>query len=154
MQAFAPADPGGAFDRFMHATGSPGYPAVLTSQLGPRSLEAAQTESAGRFFFADELPAVQEWVFGPCQAARVTQPALVVLGGDTARHSPVMTETVHRLPAMLPRPHPDPVRQEPPDAAAAADRARPLITRKGSRWDRLEHALHLVSNSWSGSNTG
>jgi pimeloyl-ACP methyl ester carboxylesterase len=102
MQAFAPGDRGGAFDRFMHGIGGPGYPAVLTSQLGPRSLEAAQAESA--FFVADELPAVQEWVFGPGQAVRVTQPALVVLGGDTARHSPMMTETVHRLSAMLPTP--------------------------------------------------
>jgi pimeloyl-ACP methyl ester carboxylesterase len=101
METFFAGDPGGAFDRFMRGIGGPGYLAVLTSQLGPAGLEAAQAESA--FFFADELPAVREWVFGPAQAARVTQPALVVLGGDSARLTPLVEETVQRLSAMLPR---------------------------------------------------
>jgi pimeloyl-ACP methyl ester carboxylesterase len=73
---------------------------VVTSQLGPGGLDGARAES--RFFFADELPAVQEWVFGPGQAARVTQPALVVLGAESARLTPLMVETVQRLSAMLP----------------------------------------------------
>ena len=100
MEEFFAGDPGGAFDRFMRGIGGPGYPAVVTSQLGPAGLAAAQAESA--FFFADELPAVQEWVFGPGQAARVTQPALIVLGANSARVIPLMTETVQRLSAMLP----------------------------------------------------
>jgi pimeloyl-ACP methyl ester carboxylesterase len=74
---------------------------VLTGQLGAAGLEAARAESA--FFFADELRAVREWVFGPAQAARVTQPARVVLGSDSARLTPLMEETVQRLSAMLPR---------------------------------------------------
>ncbi|MBV9208619.1 MAG: alpha/beta hydrolase [Actinobacteria bacterium] len=101
MQAFAAGDASGAFDRFMRGIGGPGYPAMLAGQLGPGGLEAARAESA--FFFADELSAVREWVFGPAQAARVTQPALVVLGGDSDRLTPLMAETVHRLSAMLPR---------------------------------------------------
>ncbi|MBV9381260.1 MAG: alpha/beta hydrolase [Streptosporangiaceae bacterium] len=100
MQAFAAGDASGAFDRFMRGVGGPGYPAVLADQLGADGREAAQAESA--FFFADELPAVREWVFGPAQAARVTQPALVVLGADSARLTPLMAETVQRLAAMLP----------------------------------------------------
>jgi pimeloyl-ACP methyl ester carboxylesterase len=100
MQAFFAGDPGGAFDRFMRGIGGPGYPAVVTSQLGPGSLDIARAESA--FFFADEVPAVQEWVFGPAQAARITQPALVVLGADSARLTPLTAETVQRLTAMLP----------------------------------------------------
>jgi DNA-binding CsgD family transcriptional regulator len=82
MEEFFAGDPGGAFDRFMRGIGGPGCPAVVTSQLGPGSLDTARAESA--FFFADELPAVQEWVFGPSQAARVNQAALVVLAADSA----------------------------------------------------------------------
>jgi pimeloyl-ACP methyl ester carboxylesterase len=101
VEAFFAGDLSGAFDRFMRGIGGPGYPAVVTSQLGPGSLDTARAESA--FFFADELPAVREWVFGPGQAARITQPALVVLGADSPRVIPLMTETVQRLSAMLPR---------------------------------------------------
>ena len=101
METFFAGDPGGAFDRFMRGIGGPGYPAVLAGPLGPGGLEAARAESA--FFFADEVPAVQEWIFGPAQAARVTQPALVVLGGDSPRLTPLMAETVQRLSAMLPQ---------------------------------------------------
>ena len=45
---------------------------------------------------------MREWVFGPDQAAQVTQPALVVLGGDSPRLTPLVVETVQRLAAMLP----------------------------------------------------
>jgi pimeloyl-ACP methyl ester carboxylesterase len=100
MEEFFAGDPAGAFDRFMRGIGGAGYPAVVTSQLGPGGLDAARAESA--FFFADELPAVQEWVFGPSQAARVTQPALLVLGADSAQLTPLMVETMQRLSAMLP----------------------------------------------------
>jgi pimeloyl-ACP methyl ester carboxylesterase len=100
MQAFSAGDPGAAFDRFMRVIGGPGYEAVVTGQLGPGGLDAARAESG--FFFADELPAIKEWVFGPGQAARITQPALVVLGADSARLTPLTAETVQQLSAMLP----------------------------------------------------
>jgi pimeloyl-ACP methyl ester carboxylesterase len=100
MQAFLAGDPGGAFDRFMRMIGGPGYPDVVTGQLGPGGLDAARAESG--FFFRDEVPSIQEWVFGPGQAARITQPALVVLGADSARLTPLTAETVQRLAAMLP----------------------------------------------------
>jgi pimeloyl-ACP methyl ester carboxylesterase len=101
MEMFLGSDLDGAFDRFMRGIGGPGYEAVLCGQLGPGALDAARAESA--YFFADEVPAVQEWIFGPVQAARVTKPALVVQGGDTKRLAPVLAETVQRLSAMLPR---------------------------------------------------
>ena len=41
-------------------------------------------------------------MFGPSQAARISQTALVVLGADSARLTPLMVETVQRLSAMLP----------------------------------------------------
>jgi pimeloyl-ACP methyl ester carboxylesterase len=101
MEMFFAGDPGGAFDRFMRGIGGPGYTAVLTGQLGPGGLDAAGAESA--YFFADEVPAVQEWSFGPAQAARVTQPTLAVLGGDSARITPLMPESVQRLSDLVPQ---------------------------------------------------
>ena len=100
MQAFFAGDPGGAFDVFMTMIGGPGYEAVVTGQLGPGGLDIARAESG--FFFADELPAIQEWVFGPSQAARIIQPELAVLGADSARLIPLAAEAVQRLSAMLP----------------------------------------------------
>jgi pimeloyl-ACP methyl ester carboxylesterase len=72
MQAMSAGDLAGAFDRFMRGIGGPGYPAIMTSQLGPGSLEVARAES--EFFFTDEAPAVQEWAFGPDQATRIPSP--------------------------------------------------------------------------------
>ena len=46
--------------------------------------------------FAQELPAVRAWSFGPDDAARVRQPVLAVLGGGSAAVSPVF-EQRHRL---------------------------------------------------------
>lgn len=72
VEAFFAGDPAGAFDRFMRGIGGLGYPAVVTSRLGPGALGIAQAESA--FFFADELQAVQEWALagpgGPDHPAR------------------------------------------------------------------------------------
>jgi pimeloyl-ACP methyl ester carboxylesterase len=100
MQAFFAGDPASAFDRFMRGIGGPGYPAAVTSQLGAGALDSARAESA--FFFADELSAVQEWAFGSGHAAWITQPALVLLGANSAQLTPLMVETVQRLSAMLP----------------------------------------------------
>lgn len=100
LQAFFSGDPGAAFDRFMRAICGPESESVMTAQLGTGAIDIARSESA--FFFADELPAVQEWVFGAEQAARVDQPALVVIGADSVDGTPLMAQTVARLAAMLP----------------------------------------------------
>ena len=100
MEAYFAGDPRGAFDLFMRGIGGPDYPAVVTSQLGPGGLDLARAESA--FFFGDELAAVREWIFGPAEAARITQPTLVVQGAESARLTPLITETVQRVSAMLP----------------------------------------------------
>lgn len=36
-------------------------------------------------FFGQELPAIQQWTFGPTEAARIKQPVLLVMGGPSAR---------------------------------------------------------------------
>jgi len=100
MAAYARGDLPGAFDLFMRGVGGAGYRAVLSSRLGAAGVQAAQQESG--FFFADELSAVREWRFGAAQAARIWQPALVVLGEHSPRVTPPMVETVQRLTGMLP----------------------------------------------------
>ena len=100
MEAYFAGDSRSAFDLFMRGIGGPDYPAVVASQLGSGGLDLARAESA--FFFGDELAAVREWVFGPAQAARITQPTLVVQGADSARLTPLVTETVQRVSAWLP----------------------------------------------------
>jgi pimeloyl-ACP methyl ester carboxylesterase len=71
---------------------------VLTARLGPGALDIARAESA--FFFADELPAVREWAFGPDEAAGITAPAHVVMGADSLQPT-LMEQSVQRLAAML-----------------------------------------------------
>jgi pimeloyl-ACP methyl ester carboxylesterase len=43
-------------------------------------------------FFAQELPALQQWAFSQAEASRVTQPALAVLGENTASTFPPRVE--------------------------------------------------------------
>jgi pimeloyl-ACP methyl ester carboxylesterase len=100
QQAFMSGDTDAAFDRFMAAICGPASESVLTARLGPEALDTARAESA--YFFADELPAVREWVFGADQAARVTVPALVVMGADSIQLTPLMQPSVERLAALLP----------------------------------------------------
>ena len=102
MRAFASGDLKAAFDTFMRGVGGDGYREWLELRLGAGGWEKAVAESA--FFFADEARAVQEWSFGAAEASRVGQPALVVLGGESARQTLVFDETVERLTALLPQP--------------------------------------------------
>ena len=63
MGAVAGGEIASAFDLFLRAVGRQDYRAILDSALGPDAYERALQESA--FFFSDEVPAVQEWSFGP-----------------------------------------------------------------------------------------
>jgi pimeloyl-ACP methyl ester carboxylesterase len=57
----------------------------------------AEHESA--YFFADELPALAAWTFGPAEAARVAAPALAICGAETR---PWFRENAAILAEMLP----------------------------------------------------
>jgi pimeloyl-ACP methyl ester carboxylesterase len=86
-----------AFDVFLRGVGGDGYRQVLRDTHGEQGLAAAERESA--YFFADEMPALAAWSFGPAEAARVTAPALLV-GGTASR--PWFAENVALLGGMLP----------------------------------------------------
>jgi len=57
------------------------YRTIIESALGPDGYRGAVAQS--RFFFADELPAIREWALDRDRAARLTQPILLVRGGDS-----------------------------------------------------------------------
>jgi pimeloyl-ACP methyl ester carboxylesterase len=58
-----------------------GYRAVLDQVLPDAGDEAVREAD---LFFQVEMPAVQQWSFGPSDAARVAQPVLNVLGAESA----------------------------------------------------------------------
>jgi pimeloyl-ACP methyl ester carboxylesterase len=97
LAAAAQGDVARAFDVFLRGMGGDGYREVLRARFGDDGLVAAERESA--YFFADELPALAAWTFGPAEAARVAAPALLVRG---AASRPWFRENVAVLAEMLP----------------------------------------------------
>jgi pimeloyl-ACP methyl ester carboxylesterase len=97
LAAAANGDAARAFDVFLRGVGGDGYREVLRARFGDDALVEAEGESA--YFFADELPAVGAWTFGPAEAARVAAPALLLCG---ARSRPWFRENVAILAEMLP----------------------------------------------------
>jgi pimeloyl-ACP methyl ester carboxylesterase len=97
LAAAAQGDVAGAFEVFTRGVGGDGYREVLRARLGDDGLAAAERESA--YFFADELPAVAAWSFGPAEAARVAAPALLLCGAESR---PWFHENVTILAEMLP----------------------------------------------------
>jgi pimeloyl-ACP methyl ester carboxylesterase len=97
LAAAAQGDVSRAFDVFLRGVGGDGYREVLRARFGVDGLVEAERESA--YFFADELPALAAWTFGPAEAARVTAPALLICGAQTR---PWFRENVAILAEMLP----------------------------------------------------
>lgn len=79
--AYRSGDKAGAVDGFLRHVCGDGYRAVLD-----RAIPGAFGEALGEadLFFQAEMPAVQQWSFGPGDAERVTQPVLNVLGAQSA----------------------------------------------------------------------
>jgi pimeloyl-ACP methyl ester carboxylesterase len=97
MAAAAAGDTASAFDIFMSGICAPDYRSVMEAALGRESL--ARAERDAQFFFADEISAVNQWTFTPVEAARVSQPLLLLLGGG----SPVAVHEIGaRLAALVP----------------------------------------------------
>ena len=71
-----------AVDRFLRHVCGDGYRAAL-EQAVPGAFDEALDEAD--LFFQAEMPAVQQWSFGPRDAERVTQPVLNVLGSQSAQ---------------------------------------------------------------------
>jgi pimeloyl-ACP methyl ester carboxylesterase len=97
MSAARNGDVAQAFDIFLRGVGGEGYRAVLEERLGADGLAAAERESA--YFFADEMPALGAWQFGPEEAARVRTPGLLLRG---SRSRPWFSENQELLASWLP----------------------------------------------------
>jgi pimeloyl-ACP methyl ester carboxylesterase len=97
LAAAAQGDVARAFDVFLPGVGGDGYREVLRAWLRDDGLAEAERESA--YFFAEELPALAAWTFGPAEAARVAAPALLICGAESR---PWFRENVAILADMLP----------------------------------------------------
>ena len=79
--AYRSGDTAGAVDGFLRHVCGEGYRTTLERVI-PGAFQEALDEAD--LFFQAEMPAVQQWTFGPEDADRVTQPVLNVLGTESA----------------------------------------------------------------------
>lgn len=91
-------DKGGALDGFLTAVVGPGYREIIDKVLPPGAFELAVTDLDT--FFQVELPALQAWRFTADDAQRIRQPALSVVGSETA---PIFSETHELVKQWLPQ---------------------------------------------------
>jgi pimeloyl-ACP methyl ester carboxylesterase len=96
MQLYGAGDKAGAVDTWMQGTCGSDYRVAL-GQVLPSAFDQATADADT--FFGQELPAVQQWSFGPEEASRITQPVLAVLG---AKSNPIFRERRELLLAWLP----------------------------------------------------
>jgi pimeloyl-ACP methyl ester carboxylesterase len=80
--AYRAGDTAGAVDGFLRHVCGEGYRPVLERVI-PGAFAEALDEAD--LFFQAEIPAVQQWTFGPRDAERVTQPVLNVRGAESAQ---------------------------------------------------------------------
>ncbi len=81
IAAYRSGDTAGAIDGFLRHVCGEGYRNALENAI-PGAFSEALSEAD--LFFQAEMPAVQEWSFGPGEAERMTQPVLNVLGAESA----------------------------------------------------------------------
>jgi pimeloyl-ACP methyl ester carboxylesterase len=100
VRRYRGGDKAGAFDTFFQGVFGPDYRGALDQGL-PGAFEQAVEDADA--FFGQELPALQEWSFTREDAARITQPALAILGQFTA---PTFPERRELLLSWLPNVEP------------------------------------------------
>jgi pimeloyl-ACP methyl ester carboxylesterase len=96
IQRYRAGDKAGAVDTFARGVFGSNYRGPLEQGL-PGVFEQAVADADA--FFAQELPALQQWSFTQKDASRITQPALAVLGENTA---PTFPERLQLLVSWLP----------------------------------------------------
>ena len=82
IAAYRSGDTAGAVDAFLRHVCGDGYREPL-ERVAPGAFAEAVAEAD--LFFQAEMPAVQQWTFGPTEAGRIDQPILNVLGARAAR---------------------------------------------------------------------
>lgn len=103
VRAYRAGDAATAVDVWLRGVCGPGYRSTLDRVL-PGAFEQAVADAGT--FFGQELPAIREWPFDAAAATRVTQPALVVLGGRSGEVGPAFAERHALLCGWLPRAEP------------------------------------------------
>jgi pimeloyl-ACP methyl ester carboxylesterase len=81
VDAYRAGNARGAIEGFMGAVCKPDWQAI-TARAVPGGAEQAEKDAAT--FFDVEFPALASWAFDAERARRIVQPALYVLGGDSA----------------------------------------------------------------------
>ena len=82
IAAYRSGDTAGAVDAFLRHVCGDGYREPL-ERVAPGAFAEAVAEAD--LFFQAEMPAVQQWTFGPTEAGRIDQPILNVLGARSAQ---------------------------------------------------------------------
>jgi pimeloyl-ACP methyl ester carboxylesterase len=100
MQRYRAGDKASAVDTFARGVFGPDYRGPLEQGL-PEGFEQAVADADA--FFAQELPALQQWSFTQEDARRVTQPTLAVHGENTR---PTFPERLQLLASWLPNVEP------------------------------------------------
>jgi pimeloyl-ACP methyl ester carboxylesterase len=90
LELFRAGDRLAAVETFLRGTCGAQARAVLENAL-PDAFQQALTDADT--FFGHELPALRQWVFGPAEARRITQPVLAVVG----EHSDARFHQRHEL---------------------------------------------------------
>ena len=98
MEFYRAGDKAAAVDTFMRAVAGPNYRASADRAL-PGAFDQAVADADT--FFGQELPAIQRWVFGQAEAARIRQPVLLVMGGKSHEVSPVWQQRQDMLTGWL-----------------------------------------------------
>lgn len=104
LQHQAGGDRAGAVDVWMRGVCGPDYRAALEQALPEGAFHRAIADADT--FFILELPTVRAWAFTREDAARVTQPALAVLGERSKEVTPTFDLRHHLLLNWLPRVEP------------------------------------------------
>jgi pimeloyl-ACP methyl ester carboxylesterase len=98
IQQYRGGDSEGAIDTFLKGTCGPDYRAAVDATLpGAITRYAADADT----FFAQQLPAMQQWTFGPDEASRIAQPVLAVVGERSKQLSPIWDERQELLLSWL-----------------------------------------------------
>jgi pimeloyl-ACP methyl ester carboxylesterase len=100
IQRYRAGDKAGAVDTFARGVFGPDYRGPLEHGL-PGAFDQAVADADA--FFAQELPAVQQWSLTQQDARRITRPTLAVLGENTA---PTFPERLRLLASWLPNTEP------------------------------------------------
>src|SRR5262249_45390838 len=99
VQLYRAGDKAGAIDTFLRGVCGPEYRAALDQALpGAFDQHVADADT----FFAQELPALQQWVFTQEDAKRLIQPALAVVSTRSLEFDPIWGERHELLLDWLP----------------------------------------------------